>query len=89
LRSDNYLSKLERGLAQVRAGQTVVKTMDELEAMAEDDVNGYNETLNAIEEVQKLKANPNKKTYSSFTEILEELDEPESNAHLQKEEGES
>ena len=31
------------------------------------------ETIAAIEEVQKLKANPNKKTYSSFAEILEEL----------------
>ena len=30
--------KLGRGLAQVRAGQGIVKTMDELEAMAEDGV---------------------------------------------------
>ena len=33
-----FLGKLERGLAQVRAGQGIVKTMDELEAMAEDGV---------------------------------------------------
>ena len=31
------------------------------------------ETIAAIEEVQRLKADPNKKTYSSFAEILEEL----------------
>jgi antitoxin YefM len=31
-----YLSKLERGLAQVKAGQGIVKTMDELEVMSED-----------------------------------------------------
>lgn len=33
-----YLSKLERGLSQVRAGLGVVKTMEELEAMEEDGV---------------------------------------------------
>ena len=33
-----YKEKLERGIAQVRAGQGIVKTMDELEAMAEDGV---------------------------------------------------
>lgn len=37
-RNTAYLGKLERGLAQVRAGQGIVKTMDELEAMAEDGV---------------------------------------------------
>ena len=31
-----FLRKLERGFAQVRAGQGIVKTMDELETMAED-----------------------------------------------------
>lgn len=31
------------------------------------------ETIAAIEEVQRLKADPNKKTYSSFAEILEDL----------------
>ena len=35
-RNAEYLKKLERGLAQVRAGQGIVKTMEELEAMAED-----------------------------------------------------
>lgn len=30
-----FLEKLERGLAEVRAGQGIVKTMDELEAMEE------------------------------------------------------
>lgn len=35
-RNAAYLGKLERGLAQVRAGHGVVKTMEELEAMAED-----------------------------------------------------
>ena len=33
------------------------------------------ETIAAIEEVQKLKEDPNKKTYSSFAEILGDLDE--------------
>lgn len=33
------------------------------------------DTIQAIEEVQKLKKDPNKKTYSSFSEILEELDD--------------
>ena len=31
------------------------------------------ETIAAIEEAQRLKTDPNKKTYSSFAEILEEL----------------
>lgn len=35
-RNAAYLAKLERGLAQVRAGQGIVKSMDELEALAED-----------------------------------------------------
>ena len=33
------------------------------------------ETIAAIKEVQELKRNPNKKTYSSFAELLEDLDE--------------
>lgn len=34
----------------------------------------YNkETLEAIEEIQQLKKQPNKKTYSSFSELLEEV----------------
>ena len=33
------------------------------------------ETIAAIQEVQKLKKDPNKKTYSSFAELLEDLDE--------------
>lgn len=33
------------------------------------------ETIAAIREVQELKRNPNKKTYSSFEELLEDLDE--------------
>lgn len=37
-RNAAYLSKLERGLSQVRAGLGVVKTMEELEAMEEDGV---------------------------------------------------
>ena len=37
-RNAAYLEKLERGLAQIRAGQGIVKTMEELEAMAEDGV---------------------------------------------------
>ena len=32
------------------------------------------ETIAAIEEVQKLKDNPDKKTYNSFSELLENLD---------------
>ena len=35
-RNAAFLGKLERGLAQVRAGQGIVKSIDELEAMAED-----------------------------------------------------
>lgn len=33
------------------------------------------DTIQAIEEVQQLKKDPNKKVYSSFSEILEELDD--------------
>lgn len=33
------------------------------------------ETIAAIKEVQELKNDPNKKKYSSFAEILEDLDE--------------
>lgn len=32
------------------------------------------DTIAAMEEVQRLKADPNKKTYNSFSEIIEELD---------------
>ena len=32
------------------------------------------DTIEAIEEVQRLKADPHKKTYNSFAEILGELD---------------
>ena len=31
------------------------------------------ETIKAIEEIQMLKTDPNKKTYSSFSELLEEV----------------
>lgn len=37
-RNAAYLSKLERGLNQVRAGLGVVKTMEELEAMEDDGI---------------------------------------------------
>ncbi len=37
-RNAEYLRKLDRGLAQVHAGQGIVRTMEELEAMAEDGV---------------------------------------------------
>ena len=33
------------------------------------------DTIQAIEEVQQLKKDPNKKVYSTFSEILEELDD--------------
>ena len=33
------------------------------------------DTILAIEEVQKFKKDPNRKVYSSFSEILEELDD--------------
>lgn len=33
------------------------------------------DTIEAIEEVQQLKKDPNKKVYSSFIEVLEELEE--------------
>ena len=32
------------------------------------------ETIKAIEEVKKLKADPHKKTYDSFAEIMREID---------------
>lgn len=32
------------------------------------------ETIEAIEEVKKLKADPHKKTYGSFAEIMKEID---------------
>lgn len=35
------------------------------------------ETILAIQEVQDLKKDPNKKVYRSFSEVLEELDEDE------------
>lgn len=31
------------------------------------------DTIQAMEEIQKLKKDPNKKTYSSFSELLEEV----------------
>ena len=37
-RNAAYLGKLERGLAQVRSGHGIVKTLEELEAMAEDGI---------------------------------------------------
>lgn len=33
------------------------------------------ETIEAIEEVKKLKADPHKKTYGSFSEIMEEIED--------------
>ncbi len=36
-RNAAFLRKLDRGLDQVRAGQGIVKSFDELEAMEEDD----------------------------------------------------
>lgn len=35
------------------------------------------DTILAIEEVQALKKDPNKKVYSSFSEVLKELDDDE------------
>ena len=35
------------------------------------------DTILAIQEVQKLKNDPNKRIYSSFNEVLEELDDDE------------
>lgn len=32
------------------------------------------ETIEAIEEVRKLKENPNKKTYSDFSDLMKEID---------------
>lgn len=40
-----YKEKLERGIAQVRAGKCIVKTMEELEAMAEDENEGAADRL--------------------------------------------
>jgi len=37
-RNAAYLRKLDRGLSQVRAGRGITKTMEELEAMAEDGI---------------------------------------------------
>ena len=39
-RNAAYLNKLERGLEQVHAGFGIVKTMEELEAMAKDTEDG-------------------------------------------------
>lgn len=39
-RNAAYLNKLERGLEQVHAGFGIVKTMEDLEAMAEDTEDG-------------------------------------------------
>lgn len=36
-RNSMYLRKLDRGLAQVRAGHGIVKSLDELEAMGRDE----------------------------------------------------
>ena len=36
-RNSMYLRKLDRGLAQVRAGHGIVKSMAELEALAQDE----------------------------------------------------
>ena len=33
------------------------------------------ETLAALREVEELKQNPNRKTYNSFAELLEDMDE--------------
>ena len=33
------------------------------------------ETIEAIQEVKRMKADPNKRTYGSFNELLEDLDE--------------
>jgi len=33
------------------------------------------ETIEAIEEVKRLKADPDKKTYASFAEIMKEIDD--------------
>ncbi|MGN0682535.1 MAG: hypothetical protein ACI4JY_02570 [Oscillospiraceae bacterium] len=35
------------------------------------------DTIMAIQEVQELKKDPNKRVYSSFSEVLKELDEDE------------
>ncbi len=35
-RNAQYLRKLDRGLAQVRAGEGITRSMDELEEMADD-----------------------------------------------------
>ena len=35
------------------------------------------DTILAIQEVQQLKKNPNKKVYKSFSDVLEELDDDE------------
>jgi hypothetical protein len=32
------------------------------------------ETIEAIEDVRKLKENPNKKTYSNFSDLMKEID---------------
>lgn len=39
-RNAEYLRKLERGIEQVREGSVIVKTMDELEAMANETPEG-------------------------------------------------
>lgn len=48
--------------------QTDVKDITKYETVNE-------ETADAIEEVKMLKADPDKKTYKSFAEIMEEIDD--------------
>lgn len=36
VRNAEYLNKLDRALADIRAGRVITKTMDELEAMADE-----------------------------------------------------
>lgn len=66
------LQALNESLSQLKNGDTVVKTMEELEKMAADKNIDAN-TL-ALIESEIIANNSSRKHYDSFEEILEELD---------------
>ena len=55
-RNSMYLRKLDRGLAQVRAGHGIVKSMAELEAMAQDYLYWQTEDRKTLKRINQLLA---------------------------------
>ena len=66
------LQALNESLLQLKNGDVVVKTTEELEKMAEDKDIDAN-TL-ALIESEIITNDPNRKHYDNFEEIIEELD---------------